>query len=88
MAANIEVAKMLHPGNDTAIELAKTIHKNCGEVTDDDRCEAAYKLIQCSEKTAIEAGFDPKTMLWIWTFDRCRPQLCIVSHEYLLINDQ
>lgn len=60
---NIEIAKMLHPGNDKALELAKTIATECSSVADADRCELAAKLMKCSEQVAIANGWDPKKMM-------------------------
>lgn len=59
----VEIAKMIHPGNEEAITLAKNIAGACESVTDSDRCELAAKLMKCSEQAAIANGLDPKKIL-------------------------
>lgn len=60
---NIDIAKLMHPGNEEALKLATTIATACEKVTDSDRCELAVKLMQCSEEVAIAHGWDPKNLM-------------------------
>lgn len=54
---------MLHPGNDQAIEMAKKLANACTNISDDNRCEFAARMLKCTEEAAIANGLDPKTMV-------------------------
>lgn len=39
-------------GDDSRVEIVREIANSCVGITDDDRCEAAYKLFDCIHKEA------------------------------------
>lgn len=53
---------MTHPGDEKAIEVIKTLHADCGSITDADRCELAGKVMVCSNESLIKQGIDPKKL--------------------------
>lgn len=59
---SIALAKMTHPGDEKAIEVIKTLHADCGSITDADRCELAGKVMVCSNESLIKQGIDPKKL--------------------------
>lgn len=59
----VNIAKMVHPGNDQAVQIATNIATDCLSLADADRCELAAKYMKCSEESAIKNGLDPKKML-------------------------
>lgn len=50
------VAAMAFDGNPSKIQVAKDLANDCADVTDDDRCEAAHKIMECGEKAAKSRG--------------------------------
>lgn len=50
------VAAMAFDGNLSKIQVAKDLANACAEVTDDDRCEAASKIMDCGQNVAKSKG--------------------------------
>lgn len=48
--------KTIFAGDEAKIQAATDIAKECADVTDADRCEAAFKYLQCSESGAKTRG--------------------------------
>lgn len=56
------VASMIH-GTEKAKELSIAISEDCKDVTDADRCETSYKLLNCFVENAKKRGVDPKKII-------------------------
>lgn len=50
------VAAMAFDGNPSKIQVAKDLANECADVTDDDRCEAAAKIMECGQNAAKNKG--------------------------------
>ncbi|XP_055300742.1 general odorant-binding protein 28a-like [Sitodiplosis mosellana] len=50
------VAAMAFDGNPSKIQVAKDLANECADVTDDDRCEAAAKIMECGQNAAKTRG--------------------------------
>lgn len=50
------VASMAFDGNPSKIQVARDLANECADVTDDDRCEAAAKILECGQKAAKSKG--------------------------------
>lgn len=53
----ISVIKMLFDDDPTIVDEARVIVNECADVTDNDRCEAAYKIVKCAVSVVKEKGF-------------------------------
>lgn len=51
-----QVAAMAFDGNPSKIQVAKDLANECVNITDDDRCEAAAKIIDCGQNAAKSKG--------------------------------
>lgn len=56
LEGNIALVKMAFGDNAEKIQKVTEIANECGAETDADRCEAAWKLIQCCEKASKARG--------------------------------
>lgn len=52
------VAAMAFDGNPSKIQAAKDLANDCIDVTDEDRCEAATKIMECGQKAAKNKGLN------------------------------
>lgn len=50
------VAAMAFDGNPSKIQVAKDLANECIDVTDEDRCEAATKIMECGQNAAKNKG--------------------------------
>lgn len=48
---------MLFDDDPTIVDEARVIVNECADVTDNDRCEAAYKIVKCAVSVVKEKGF-------------------------------
>lgn len=56
--ANTALVKQAFDDDAAKVKLATDVATDCAAVTDGDRCEAAYKIIQCFDKGAKARGTD------------------------------
>lgn len=56
----IEITKKVHPGDDKAIAVTNQIAADCAGIADGDRCELAFKMIECTRESMVKQGLDPK----------------------------
>lgn len=59
----VELAKMAYNGDERAMSFAKDIGTDCAHVQDGDRCELAFKMMQCGQEAMTKRGLNPKDML-------------------------
>lgn len=58
IAGYIDVVTMKFGNNPEGLEIARKIAEACVDVTDEDPCEAAYKISICIKENAEEYGYD------------------------------
>lgn len=45
-------------GDDTSkLDLAREMSTTCADVTDGDRCDAAFAIVKCIKKVAVDKGY-------------------------------
>lgn len=54
--ATVSVTKMAFDGDAEKMALAREFATACADVTDADRCQAAFKVFECMKKLAIDKG--------------------------------
>lgn len=59
----VELAKMAYDGDERAMSFAKDIGTDCAHIEDGDRCELAFKMMQCGQAAMTKRGLNPKDML-------------------------
>lgn len=52
------VASMIFDGDAAKIKAASEVGKECADVTDADRCEAAFKIFECCHTVSISKGLN------------------------------
>lgn len=59
----VSLAGIASNDNPTVLKLVQNIADACQSINEPDRCETAYKLLECSVRVSKANGFDPKEML-------------------------
>lgn len=55
----VAMAKMGFDGDAAKMDLARELSTNCADITDGERCEAAFKIFGCMKDQAIAKGLTP-----------------------------
>lgn len=63
LEAVIDIAKMAFRKDEQRLAVARDIAAECSAVTDEDRCELAYKLMICAIESAASRGINFRDFL-------------------------
>lgn len=55
----VAIVEKAYDGDASKLQLAREVATACADVTDGDRCEAAFKIFECSHKIALDKGLGP-----------------------------
>lgn len=58
LEGSANVAAMIFDGDATKMKAAEEVGKECADVTDADRCEAAFKIFECCHDASVRKGLD------------------------------
>lgn len=56
--ASVALAKMAFGDDDPKVGFARDIANDCIDTTDEDRCEAAFKMYECGFEAGKKRGID------------------------------
>lgn len=52
-----EITSLVFDGDATKVQQAREVAEACASVTDDDRCEAVFKIFECAAEFAKSKGY-------------------------------